>query len=321
MNKAIVDNFYQLDPNCVLISLEEAGFMPTGRYWQLNSYENRVFDIELEKVNLKPDRVVAKFYRPNRWSREAIQEEHQFLDDLRQEGISAVNPLVLSNGQTIMETNGIFFSVFPKVMGRSPQEFIAGELAQVGRTLAKIHNVGAQTKAKHRPTWEMPARGQDSLEVLEFRVPQGIWQRYLDASLRIFDDLEKKLKPESFLRIHGDCHKGNLLHNGQEFFFVDFDDFGMGPAAQDFWMLFSGDSENEAEEREEILAGYSELRDFNVGDFKLMNALRGLRIVNYGAWIANRWDDPSFPRLFPNFESYNYWAEEVEALEKIAWSL
>jgi Ser/Thr protein kinase RdoA (MazF antagonist) len=306
----------------ILEAIEAAGYRTTGEYSQLNSYENRVFDTRLEVTRAAPDpsdRVIAKFYRPNRWSMETIRDEHDFLQDLRREGIPAIAPLPLKNGDTMMVHEGYVFSLFPRVVGRMPDEFLAGQLKQVGRTLARIHNVGARRKAKHRPTLDAETYGWKALPRLERFVYPELWSRYREACESILDSVEDHLADATYLRIHGDCHKGNLLHNGTEFFFVDFDDFCNGPAVQDFWMLLSGslDDEIAGEEQEEICEGYEELREVP-DDWHLFEPLRGLRIIHYGGWIAQRWQDPFFQRIFPDFTSYNYWLDELNRLEKIA---
>lgn len=319
------ESFYNLTPDDVMNGIEEAGFLPTGQFQQLNSYENRVFDIHLEKsaaaANRGPERVVAKFYRPGRWPKEALQDEHEFLRELQAEGVCAIAPLTLRDGSTLMQWQGLYFAVFPRFSGRMPQEFLPGELKQVGRTLARIHNIGAQRPAEHRP-WVVTEEYEWQLDELESRVDPGLWPRYRDAVETILDFMDEHLNPDEFIRIHGDCHKGNLLQgsvNGRsDFFFVDFDDFLNGPVAQDFWMLLASGDERE---KEEILAGYEELRQFPDEQFKLFEPLRGIRIMYYAAWIARRWQDPSFPKIFPDFGSYAYWAEEIENLEKIAWNL
>lgn len=317
-----VEGFYSLTPHDVLNGIEEFGFRPTGEYRQLNSYENRVFDVSLETSETTPDRVVTKFYRPLRWTEDAILDEHDFLIELKKEGISAIAPLVGRNQSTLLEFNGLFMAVFPKVLGRNPQEFIGDELKQVGRVLARIHNVGSQTLAEHRPTMNVETYGWENLDIIDNWVAPEVEKRYFEAAELICEYLEDHLEEETFFRIHGDCHKGNLLNNGKEFFFVDFDDFCNGPVAQDFWMLFSSQHNEEIqEEKDQILSGYEELRDFDRSQEKLFPALRGLRIIHYASWIARRWQDPSFPKIFPDFNSYRFWAEETENLEKIAWSL
>jgi Ser/Thr protein kinase RdoA (MazF antagonist) len=320
-------SFYQLDPDLVLAATEEAGFAPTGEFSQLNSYENRVFDIKLEPGQAQP-RVIAKFYRPGRWSTEAIQEEHDFLFDLDREGIPVVAPLVLKNKKSLLEIDGMNVAFFPKCIGRMPDELLENDLYQVGRRLAQIHNIGARKDFHHRAViGQFPYSPEENLDFLSHWVTPGLWPRYEAACSQIIDFLADQLDPASFLRIHGDCHRGNLLmrplptgHN--EFFFVDFDDSAMGPEVQDFWMLLTGEENSDEArlERDLILSGYEELREFPDHQWKLIPGLRGLRIFNYAAWIARRWEDPSFPRIFTEFNTFTYWAEETEALEKIAWS-
>ncbi len=318
-------DFDRLEPQLILDAIEAAGFRTTGEYTQLNSYENRVFDIRLEEYAGAPDpceRVIAKFYRPHRWSAEAIADEHQFLFDLQSEGISAVAPLILSNGRSLIHREGYEMALFPRVAGRMPDEFLKGDLAQVGRTLARIHNIGARSKARYRPTLGPRDYGWPALERLAAFVDRELWPRYEATAITILDHLEDRLEPRSFIRLHGDCHKGNLLHNGSEFFFVDFDDFCNGPVVQDFWMLLSGsiDDEIAREEQDDICKGYEELREIP-DEWDLFEPLRGLRIIHYAGWIAQRWDDPFFKRIFPTYETYSYWLDELGRLEAIAEAL
>ncbi len=318
-------DFDRLQPQVILEAIEAAGYRTTGEYTQLNSYENRVFDVRLEISRQAPeptDRVIAKFYRPHRWSNEAIRDEHEFLADLQREGIPAIAPLPLKNHSTTLEHEGYLFALFPRVLGRMPQEFLPGQLKQVGRTLARIHNIGARRPAKHRLSLTAEIYGWAGLGRLEKYVYPELWPRYREACEEILDYLEDTLDPSTFIRIHGDCHKGNLLHNGQEFFFVDFDDFCNGPVVQDFWMLLSGslDEENASQEQEEICEGYEELREIP-DEWHLFEPLRGLRIINYATWIAQRWGDPFFKRVFPDFTGYNYWLDELNRLQKIASEL
>ena len=321
----MASDFDSLQPDVILHAVEAAGYRPTGEYTQLNSYENRVFDLRLDYHRGAPDpieRVIAKFYRPRRWSRETIQDEHDFLHDLQREGIPAVGPLPMRHHETILEHEGYVMSLFPRVAGRSPQEFLGDELKQVGRTLARIHNVGATSVAKNRPSLDMKRFGWEPLERLVRWVEPSLWRGYWEASATILDYLDEWLEPNSFIRIHGDCHKGNLLHTGKEFYFVDFDDFISGPEVQDFWMLLSGtlNDDDAMTEQEQICVGYEELRDIK-DDWHLFEPLRGLRVISYAGWIAQRWQDPFFQRVFPAFNSYNYWAEELTVLSKIAAQL
>ncbi len=318
MNQKNENDFDALTPEVILEAVEMGGFRPTGEYSQLNSYENRVFDIFTESQ----ERIIAKFYRPGRWSDEAIFDEHEFLDELKLEGISAVAPLKLKNKKTLVSAGKYRTALFPRVLGRNPQEFLPGELKQVGRLLARIHNVGSRKKSQHRLTLDAKTFGWDVLPRLEQFVYPELLNSYLDVSARILEYLEDELRPENYIRIHGDCHKGNLLHSGDEFFFVDFDDFVNGPEVQDFWMLLSGISTDiyASREYDEMCSGYEELRNLP-DDWHLIEGLRGLRIISYAAWISHRWSDPFFKRVFPNFTTYNYWADELHQLERIASAL
>ena len=310
-------SFYQLEPNKVLLAAETAGFAPTGSLTQLNSYENRVFDIKLENGSS----VIAKFYRPGRWTKESILEEHRFLRQLSENDIPAVPALVGPDGSTLRLTDNMHTAFFPKVLGRMPQEFIGDDLKKVGRLMAMVHNSGASEKALHRPIMDSSFHGAwSALDLLVDWIAPEVQERYINAAETILENFSDLINPNEFIRIHGDCHRGNLLHNGEKFFLVDFDDFCMGPVIQDFWMLLSGDQALSGNEQAQIISGYEELREFPDHQWEWVPWLRGMRIISYAAWIARRWQDPSFPRLFPNFQNYTYWAEEVEALEKIAWS-
>ncbi len=315
-------SFYQLNPESVMNAAEQAGFLVTGEFTQLNSYENRVFDIRLETNTAdESDRVIAKFYRPGRWSLNSIQDEHDFLFDLSKEGIKAVPPLQIKNSinqhSSIIQFDGLYVAFFPKIKARMPEEILIKDFPTIGRLLARIHNIGSQKSAKNRIQIGSDAWG--NLHLLQKWVAPEVIHRYNQAAENTLDFLFSRLDYDQFIRIHGDCHRGNLLNNGSEFFIVDFDDFSNGPEIQDFWMLLGGDLDNE--ERDAFVSGYEELREFPYWQTELIEPLRALRIINYAAWIAKRWEDPSFPRLFPEFNSYRYWAEEVEALERISWQI
>lgn len=329
--------FDDLTPDLILSAVESCGFVPTGEVTQLNSYENRVFDIKVEPHELvgpsagaRPA-VIAKFYRPGRWSLDAIQDEHDFLLDLKNEGISAVAPF-RTDDETVFLYDGFPTTLFPKTAGRMPQEFLKGELEQVGRLLARIHNIGARRPAEHRLTLDAETYGYKALDRLERIVYPEMWNRYRDAAETILEYLDDELDPRQNIRIHGDCHKGNLLQSStrdergvatDHFFFVDFDDACNGPPVQDFFMLLSGASDHDDQakiELDALLSGYEELRAVP-DNLYLLEALRGLRIIHYSGWIAARWEDPFFPSLFPDFHSYNWWASECLRIEQIASGL
>lgn len=311
-------NFETLDPQNVLDAAEEAGFTPTGEFVQLNSYENRVFHIRCEN---QAD-IIAKFYRPQRWDKSAIQDEHDFLIELQKEDLPVVAPLTLEGNKTVLDFKNFFVGFFPRVLGRLPQELLSEDRVQVGRLLARLHNVGARKSAPSR--FQLNAAysgGWPSLDFLQSWITPEVRDRYNEAAETLLQALDDLHPDPEFIRIHGDAHRGNLLHNGKTFFMVDFDDFCNGPVVQDFWMLLSGDKEFEQEEKYSFLRGYEELREFPDHQWEWIPLYRGLRIISYAGWIARRWQDPSFPRIFPEFNTYRYWVEEAEALEKIAWSL
>lgn len=324
----MTDLFFKLDTEAILNAVESTGLRTTGEYFALNSYENRVYEIFLEAdqpiVNEIGSRVIAKFYRPLRWTEAALLDEHFFVEELALAGLPAIAPLTLER-KTLHSANGIWFCLFKKGLGRLPDELSLDDLRQVGRLLAQLHNVGSKTQARHRLSLHMDEMGWSDLDLLEPWIAPEVRTRYLNAAETLLEDLDDLIDPTEFVRIHGDCHRGNLLKTDvrgaqSQFIMVDFDDFLNGPVAQDFWMLLSSAGEEAEPEIQALLSGYEELREFPKHQLRLFEPLRGLRIIRYGAWIARRWKDPVFPHLFPQFLSYNYWAEETEQLERLASS-
>lgn len=314
----MISSFFNLDPESVLKTCENAGFQPTGLFTQLNSYENRVFDIQLEGS----ENIIAKFYRPERWTPDAILEEHHFLKELNEAEIPSLNPIKLQNNSTLIDSNGISVAFFPKFRGRMPQELSLVDLNRIGQLFARVHNVGAKSKAPNRPYMDTSYYGGwATLTNLENWVVPELKNRYFPAAEDILNFIDERFDPSEFIRIHGDAHKGNILQMQESYFLVDFDDFCNGPAVQDFWMLLSYNEETLTDEKDAFIEGYQMFREFPFHQLDWIEALRGLRIIMYAGWIAKRWEDPSFPKLFPDFGNFSYWAEEVEALEKIAWSL
>jgi len=319
--------FYRLSPDKVLEAVESAGFVATGEFQQLNSYENRVFDVSLESemaCNGGLSNVICKFYRPGRWSSESILDEHQFLKELRDEQIAVAAPLDLHNSfnynKTLHSIDGIWMAMFPKVRGRMPQEFLKKDLFKIGILLARMHNVGGARVAVHRSSLGHGALDPwETMEFLQDFIAPEVRDRYNDAAIEILQKFDQLVDESQFIRIHGDCHRGNILQMDNDFCLVDFDDFCNGPVIQDFWMLLSGDREWEAEEKEQLIAGYEEIREFPYHQWDWLPWLRGFRVIHYCGWIARRWNDPSFPRIFPEFNSFTYWAEETEVLEQISW--
>jgi Ser/Thr protein kinase RdoA (MazF antagonist) len=310
-----VQQFFSLTPDAMLTCVEQAlGTRATGRTFTLNSMENRVSEIELEDER----RVVTKFYRPGRWTREQILEEHAFLAELVEAEIPAVPPLVLANGSTLdTSSDGIWFAVFDKVRGRSLQELDDLQLQQAGRLLARIHTVGARAPAEHRLRIT-PAWGLESLRILDETnaVDIQLQSRYRRAVEAIVKKIEPLFESVPLHRVHGDCHLGNLLWQNERPFFLDFDDMVSAPAVQDIWMVVRGRDEDAIRMRDVMLDAYETMRDFDRSTLRLVEPLRALRMIHYSSWIARRWDDPIFKRTFPEFVTYNYWLEEADSLEE-----
>jgi len=306
------NSFYNLTPDRVIEAVEKSGFTLTGHYMVLNSYENRVYDLKLEDDT----HIIVKFYRPGRWSLEQIQEEHQFLFDLEADELTVCAPLKFSDGKTIHDADGIFFAIWPRTGGRIPEELSDIDMMNIGRLLARIHNNGSAKDCKHRLRLTGETYGINSLKYLidNSFLPSNCIKRYSDAVneiVKIYDSLTPGIP---FHRIHGDCHLGNLLHRDGSFFFLDFDDFLMGPAVQDIWMLISSRDKDSQRELNLFVEGYREFRNFETSWLKLIEPLRGLRYINYAAWIARRWDDPAFPHIFPHFGTEEYWIKETSDL-------
>lgn len=307
------NSFYSLTPDRVIDAVEKSGFSLTGHYMVLNSYENRVYDLKLEDDN----HIIVKFYRPGRWTFEQIQEEHQFLFDLADDEISVCAPLTFSDGRTIHETENIYFSIWPRTGGRIPEELTDADMINIGRLLGRIHNNGASKESRHRLRLTGESYGINSLKYLAENnfLPSCYKKKYSDAVAEIVNVFNSLIGDIPFHRIHGDCHLGNLLKRDDSFFFLDFDDFLVGPAVQDIWMLISSRDNNSQRELNLLIDGYREFRNFDTSWLKLIEPLRGLRYINYAAWIARRWSDPAFPDIFPHFGTKDYWEKETSDLE------
>ncbi len=306
--------FYQLTPDVVIKAVENRGLEPTGHCMALNSYENRVYDLRLEDGS----HVVGKFYRPGRWSREQILEEHEFLFDLLDDEIPVCAPIRFQDGTTLREIEGILYAIWPRTGGRVPDELSDQILEILGRLLARIHNNGAAKKATHRIRLTGDTYGREPLAFLEENkfLPGQCRERYHNAVLELADIYDSLCKDVPFHRIHGDCHLGNLLHGSEGWFFLDFDDFLTGPAAQDLWMLAPSRDQEGLRQRAVLIGAYRQFRDFENSWLHLIEPLRALRYVRYSAWIAQRWEDPAFPHAFPHFGTPQYWEEETEDLEE-----
>jgi Ser/Thr protein kinase RdoA (MazF antagonist) len=309
----LTGQFFSLTPDRVLDAVEEAGSLTTGSCYVLNSMENRVFDVELEDES----RVIVKFYRPGRWKRDTILDEHRLLGALVDNEIPAVAPLPFPDGDTLKRNrDGIYFALFPRVGGRNPDDLSLEDYRELGRLLGRIHNVAAKANLVHRPAISPATYGTESLELLLGRtsLPPHMADKYRDAVARIVEIGERRYTGVPTHGIHGDCHKGNLLRGRDGFFFLDFDDMGTGPAAQDFWLLLPGRRADSRAELDALVAGYGIFREPHIPSLHLIEVLRPLRYVRYAAWIASRWQDPSFPKAFPEFDSEVYWQNQLNDL-------
>ena len=311
--------FSALTPDSVLDALDSIGLRGDGRLLALNSYENRVYQAGMEDG----PPLVAKFYRPARWSDAAILEEHAFVSELVEREIPVV-PAMEINSHTLHAFNGFRFSVFARHGGRAPELDDRDTLEWMGRFIGRIHAVGALDIYRERPTLDIRSFGvEPSAYLLEHdfipaelvEVYRGVVAQALDGVRRCFD----RAGPVRSLRLHGDCHVGNVLWTDAGPHFVDFDDSRMGPAIQDLWMLLSGERADMTRQFSDLLAGYEDFYDFDPRELHLVEALRTLRLIHYAAWIARRWDDPAFPVAFPWFNTQRYWQDRIlELREQIA---
>ncbi len=317
-------DFSELTPDQVLNALESIGLRSDGRLLALNSYENRVYQIGMEEVGIeKSAPLVAKFYRPARWSDAAILEEHAFVQELVEREIPVV-PATMIDGKTLHEFSGFRFSVFAKHGGRAPELDNRETLEWMGRFLGRIHAIGALKPFNHRPTLDIESFGiapRDFLFNHDF-IPADIDAAYrsvIDQALLGVRQCFERAGKVSHLRLHGDCHVGNVLWTDDGPHFVDFDDSRMGPAVQDLWMLLSGERNEMVGQLSDVLAGYEDFCDFDERELHLIEALRTLRLIHYSAWLAQRWQDPAFKRAFPWFNTQIYWQNRIlELREQIA---
>ena len=310
--------YIELEPNGILAPLEELGFRCDGRFLTLNSYENRVFQVGIEDE--RP--VVAKFYRPGRWSDEAIHEEHAFSTELADMDIPVVPPLTL-DGKTLHTAGHFRISVSPCRGGRAPDLDNRDLMRQLGRLIARIHLAGEAKPFSHRPRLDVDSFGVRSADYLldnDF-IPEemvdvydGIVDHLLDGIESCFD----RAGGVNEIRLHGDFHPGNVLVNGEQLHIVDLDDARTGPAVQDLWMFLSGDRNEQTPQLDTLLQGYLEFREFDARELHLIEALRTMRIMHYAAWLARRWDDPAFKTAFPWFNTRRYWDEHILSLREQA---
>jgi len=324
--QSATQHFFTLTPGHILDAVERAGLRCTGRCLALNSMENRVYEVEIEVEN--PDRirspserfVIIKFYRPGRWSWDQIQDEHDFLFDLVESDIPVVAPIRRDDGHSVFEDEalGLMYAIFPKVGGRSPDELDDDQCQRVGRLLARMHGIGATHLAEHRIRIEPETYGIANLKWLieSGTLPLDVRDRYQRAVESICTKSSPWFKAAQYQRIHGDCHLGNLLWGQEGPFWVDFDDMVIGPPVQDLWLMIPGRDDFARQKLELVLSAYEMMRPFDRSTLRLIEPLRALRFVHFAAWIGKRWEDPSFPRAFPQFGTPRWWAEQTRDLEE-----
>ncbi|MAZ88794.1 MAG: serine/threonine protein kinase [Cellvibrionaceae bacterium] len=305
-----------LTPDSVLDAVESQSYFSDGRILALNSYENRVYQVGIE--DQAP--IIAKFYRPHRWSREQIQEEHDFCFELVENDLPIVPPILDEQGNSIRQHQGFMYSLFERRGGHAPELDNLNNLEILGRFMGRMHNVGYLKDFEHRPSIDVQSYAIDSVE---FLLQQQFIPMELETSYRtLTDDLIKIVQMRfaethfETLRLHGDCHPGNILWRDDAPNFVDFDDTRSGPAVQDLWMLLSGERDQQQAQWERIMAGYRQFCPFNGAELNLVEALRTLRIIHYSAWLARRWEDPAFPHNFPWFNSQRYWSDHILTLRE-----
>jgi len=308
--------YSRLTPDHVLDAIEAQGYKCDGRTLALNSYENRVYQIGIE--DQQP--IIAKFYRPDRWSKEQIKEEHTYCLELAEAEWPVVPPLMSSSGDTLLQYDDFNLALFERKGGRAPELDNLNNLEVLGRSLGRLHAIGAQRPFCERPAIDIQSYGIESSQFLLENnfIPDSLRPAYQSLSRDLIDTVQARFKevPYSTNRLHGDCHIGNILWRDETPLFVDFDDCRSGPAIQDLWMLFSGERHEQQLQLETVLEGYELFYEFDNRELSLIESLRTLRLMHYSAWLARRWVDPAFPMAFSWFNTERYWAEHILTLRE-----
>ncbi len=318
-----IGDYSALDPDTVINAVESMGFLSDARVLALNSYENRVYQVGIEDETP----IIAKFYRPGRWSDAQILEEHHFSQQLYDLDIPAVPPVTLpvkdqqtDTKQSLFTYKGYRFSLYERRGGRAPELTDLDQLYRLGQLMGRIHAISQTAQFQYRPTL--------SIESFVTRPYNYILQHnfmptlFIESYQSIVADLLQHIEnnyaqfPPKLIRLHGDCHPGNILWTDKGPHFVDFDDSRTGPAVQDLWMLLSGERHEQELQMREILEGYEEFCDFDRSQLNLIETLRSMRIIHYAGWLAKRWSDPAFPRAFPWFNTESFWGEHILQLKE-----
>jgi Ser/Thr protein kinase RdoA (MazF antagonist) len=312
-----------LTPDLILDAVESTGLRCDGRLLALNSFENRVYQVGVEEA--QP--VIAKFYRPGRWSDAQIGEEHAFARELAQAELPVVAPLTLAQGsaesRALQAFGGFRFALYPRQRGRAPELEAQDTLTWMGRFIGRIHAIGALQPFAQRPALTIESFGEEPVRFLldgNF-IPADLVLAYRTLAEQLLVAIRAcfaRAGQCASIRLHGDCHPGNVLWADDGPHFVDLDDARMGPAVQDLWMLLAGERDATARQLRWLLDGYREFQAFQLRELQLIEALRTLRMMQYAAWLARRWDDPAFPAAFPWFNTQRYWQDHILALREQA---
>lgn len=323
----LAQDYYQLEPDTIIDAVESKGFLSDARILALNSYENRVYQVGIEEA--QP--IIAKFYRPLRWTDEQIIEEHQFSRELSELDIPAVPPIYFQSENAALESSapankslfyygGYRFALYERRGGRAPELTDPEHLYWLGKLMGRIHAVGKSRKFQHRPTLSIESfiiKPSEFILENDFLPPifMAPYQAIVNDILKHVESSYKQFPPQ-LIRLHGDCHPGNILWTDHGPHFVDFDDSRNGPAIQDLWMLLSGETNEQEKQLREILEGYEEYCPFNASELNLIEPLRSMRIIHYAGWLAKRWKDPAFPKAFPWFNTETFWGEHILQLKE-----
>ena len=316
-NEASQHPYDRLTPEVILSAIETAlDVRCSGALQALNSYENRVYRIDIEDA--AP--LAAKFYRPGRWSNAAIEEEHEFTLELAAQEVPVVAPLQ-AGGKSLLEHEGFRFALYPWAPGRRPELNHREDRVRLGRYLGRMHSLGAARPFQHRITLGVENYGHDAVAFLmqsDF-IPdylRGSYEQISQLVLQQTESIMQQYRPQRLLRLHGDFHLSNVLTWEDNYYVVDLDDTLMGPAMQDLWMLLEGSDDDMRQQLNELLEGYEMFYPFDRHEVGLMEALRSLRLLHYSAWLGRRWQDPAFPYNFPWFDTPRYWEEQVQNLQE-----
>ena len=306
-------SFEDLTPDLILDAIESVGIYAESGLLALNSYENRVYQFKAEDGL----RYVVKFYRPERWSKAQIQEEHDFAFELAEAEVPVVAP-IKHNGESLFEHQGYVFVLFPSVGGRQFEVDNLDQLDVMGRLIGRMHQVAKSKAFEHRPTFSCEEYLHTAKVHLQKSnlVPMGISTAFYTILDLVIEQAQAQYKNVQGIRLHGDCHAGNILWAGEALMFVDLDDARQGPAIQDLWMMLSGDRQTQLLQLDTLVNAYEEFCDFDHTQLKLIEPLRAMRIIHYMGWVAKRWSDPAFVRNFSWFAEDKYWEQQILALKE-----